>query len=87
MPVLTLRATNILYSVSCIHSPQDIDELITRKRKALRNPEVFFESLVNRVSIYVCTYQQSVFIYTVHLCRLLIHCQQDKKWPQYQRLI
>lgn len=35
---------------TCLHSPQDIDELITRKRKAQRNPEAFFESLMNGVS-------------------------------------
>ena len=37
-------------SETCLHSPQDIDELITKKRKALRNPEAFFESLMNGVS-------------------------------------
>jgi len=39
---------------------QDIDILISRKRQALKNPESFFESLMNGVGIVIQVLQFSV---------------------------
>jgi len=66
----------------CVYLLQDIDELITRKRKALKNPEAFFESLMNGV----CTQQVSTNKYTDSISHV-IHYRQDKRWPLYQILI